>query len=438
MALTHTLQSFRRSVEPWYLAYLLIGTATGGIAPMLLPLVVDRGGGATNVGLVIACIGLGGLSAAPIGDLADRYRCHRLLFAGGTLAGAGALAAFGATTFLPLWLLLALIVGVAQSAANTVANLFVVEVRPEAEWDARIGWLQTFYNAGIVIGLMAAGALSALPLDLSLLVGSGAFALAAVYGWFTTPTPPRGAPAGTAAAANAVHRRRHLLAMPHVHAPRVEWAHLSPLRLVHYPRGETLGQLARALRTPFGLFLLMWLVANVGVNAIYTLYPLVVERIFGISTGPASFALAAATAVGLLLYSPSSLASHRIGATRVLQAALVVRLVVLLGLFGLVSMQFAGREAVVLLGFATISLMFPLMSVSSTLLTSSLSSGKEGEGMGLYTTVAACAGLIGAVLGGWAAHTVGYPATLVMAAASVFGGLLLTLPLRPPPEPPDR
>lgn len=425
----------RQAVEPWYVAYTLIGVATGGVAPILMPLVVSRAGDAAHVGLVMASVGLGGLTAAVWGDLADRLRWHRGLFGGGAVAAALALAAFGATTDIPAWIGLALLLGMGTAAANTVASLFVVEAHPQAEWDTRIGWLQTFYNAGIVGGLVVAGSLSQLPLQIALLVGAGALVVAGLVGWALTRTPPRpgAGPAGQAAATPA--RRRDALAHLHVHAPHVEWAHLSPLRLVHPPRRTTLARLTRAVRSSFGLFLLICLVSNLGINAVFTLYPLVVQGIYGVPPGPASFALAAATGVGLALYSPASLLTRRIGGVRVLQIALGARLVTFVVLIGLAGAAFAGREAVVLVAFAVVMLAFPAVSVSSTLLTSALSPVGEGEGLGLYTAVSACAGLGGAVLGGWMAATTGYAATLWLALVAIAASLVLTLFLRAAPLP---
>jgi MFS transporter, DHA1 family, tetracycline resistance protein len=429
--ITRGLASCRRSVEPWYLAYGLVGAATGGVAPIALPIAITRAGDARHVGLVIAAVGLGGLTARHWGKLADHYHCHRGVFLVSALVGTLALAAFGLTTSIPLWLLLALLVGMSQAAANTMANLFVVDAHPEAEWTARIGWLQTFYNAGVAAGLVAIGSVSHLSPDVGLLAGSGAFALAGLVGWTTTRTllPRPGGPSAAPQRTDWV-RLEHVLAAPALHALHVSWAQLSPLRLVHAPPDWRPARLWRAVNSPFGLFLLIWLVANVGPNATYTLYPLLVQQVFDVAPGPSSFALAAATGLGLALYSPSSLVSYRLGATRVLQGGLAVRLAVYLALVGLAGATFGGRGALALVGFALVSLTFPALSVSSTLLTSTLSAGKEGEGMGLYTATAALAGLLGAAGGGWIAAQAGYGATLVVAAAGMAAALALSLLLR--------
>jgi predicted MFS family arabinose efflux permease len=383
----------------------------------------------------MACVGLGGLTAALWGELADRLRWHRLLFGGGSLVGALALVLFGTAGHVPLWIGLALLLGTGTAAANTIASLFVVEAHPQPEWDSRIGWLQTFYNAGIVGGLVVAGALTQLPLEIALTVGAGALVLSALVGGALTRTPPRPGSAPDAPPALTPTHRRVALGHVHPHVPHVEWVHLSPLRLIHPVRRSTITRLLAAGRSPFGLFLLIWLVSNVGINAIFTLYPLVVAGIYGVEAGPASFALAAATGIGLALYSPSSLLTHRIGGVRVLQLAMGVRLVTFVVLIALTTMAFAGREAMVLVAFAVVQLAFPALSVSSTLLTSELSPVGEGEGMGLYTAVAAFAGLGGAVLGGVVAANTGYATTLWLAIGTLIAGLVLTLFLRPAHSP---
>src|SRR5271166_4552404 len=58
---------------------------------------------------------------------------------------------------LPLKTMFAAVLGVGFVAANTVANMFIVEVRPPDEWDDRIGALQALSGLGQVVGLLLAG-----------------------------------------------------------------------------------------------------------------------------------------------------------------------------------------------------------------------------------------------------------------------------------------
>ena len=99
-----------------------------------------------------------------------------MVFSGGLLAVALALAGFPIAADEVAWIALALVLGVASGAVNTMANLFVVEAHGKDEWDTRIGWLQTFYNGGTVGGLLLAGAFSHLPLEEYLELDVGLFA----------------------------------------------------------------------------------------------------------------------------------------------------------------------------------------------------------------------------------------------------------------------
>src|SRR5438045_1140982 len=148
--------TWRRAFEPWFIAYVLLGLTTGGMASIFLPLALIRSGSVARVGLVMATIGVGQLTAGIWGGLADRYRLHRVLFVVGALMAALAFTGFAYSSSLLAWIGLALLLGFGTSAANTVANLFIVECHDRDEWDARVGWLQTFYTGGVVVGLTLA------------------------------------------------------------------------------------------------------------------------------------------------------------------------------------------------------------------------------------------------------------------------------------------
>ena len=191
VAVSQAQTPWRKWVEPWYFSYALLGVMLAGLAPILLPLAVSRMGSPAEVGLVMAAFNLGGLAAPLWGGLADRYRLHRLLLVGGLLLAAIGMGLFAFSQSAGAWLALAIIQGVGVAAASTVANLFIVEQHDKSEWDVRIGWLQTFYGAGQVAGLLAAGLLSRSNLRMGLLVAAGVAAVAAVLGWLTTQTPPK-------------------------------------------------------------------------------------------------------------------------------------------------------------------------------------------------------------------------------------------------------
>jgi len=85
-------------------AYALLGTTATGVVPIVVPLAISRLGSAADVGLVMAAISLGGLTAPLWGGLADRYRLHRWLLAGGCVVTALGMALLPFTTTRAAWL----------------------------------------------------------------------------------------------------------------------------------------------------------------------------------------------------------------------------------------------------------------------------------------------------------------------------------------------
>jgi DHA1 family tetracycline resistance protein-like MFS transporter len=287
-----------------------------------------------------------------------------------------------------------------------------VEAHPQPEWDERIGWLQTFYGGGQVAGLLLAGLLSQLDLRIGLLTAAALTALAILPAWLATHTPA------------SPLRPRPVLLHPDRHG---EWATGSPQRLFHHMNANTWRQLRSTLRSPFGLFLAVWSLAFAGVAAFFALYPVLMQQVYQVAPDVSSVGFAVAAGLGLALYSPAGAWSEHFGATRVMQAALGVRLLAFLGLLGLGLAPISGPSWLALLAFAFTVLAWSLLSVSGTALTARLSPAGEGEGMGVYNAVTALAGVIGAALGGWVAGLWGYRAVSGLAAAGVAMGLLLAL-----------
>ncbi len=415
-AVPHEVRAWMRWAEPWYLAYGLLGATVAGLLPILLPVTVALGQGAGEVGLVMAMLSLGGLTAPLWGRLADRHRLHRWLLAGGLCSTAVGVLAFASVARPTVRLGLAFLQGAGAAAAGTVANLFVVEAHPKAEWDERIGWLQTFYGGGQVGGLVLAGFLSQGHPRLGLLVAGGLPALALVPGWFSTRTPAR------------LLSARPILLHPARHG---EWAVCSPQRLFHYLSWETLTRLRSCLRSSFGLFLGAWLLSFGGSTALFSLYPVLMEQVFGVRPGLSSWAFAAAAGLGLVLYPRAGRWSDRFGPSRVLRFALAVRVLGFLGLLvlGLTRGMWSGYPA--LLVFLFVVLAWSLLSVSGTALTAELSPVGEGEGMGVFNATTAMAGVFGSAVGGWTAGAWGYLSALGLGAAGTAIGLAIAVAIRP-------
>jgi MFS family permease len=411
-----TTKTWRHWVEPWYLAYVLLGASAAGLVPILLPLEVYRSRGAASVGWVIAAYNLGGLTAPLWGILADRYRLHRCLAVGGSVIAASGLTAFALIPAPSAWPALALLQGIGAAGAATIANLFVVEVHPQEEWEARIGWLQTCYGGGQVCGLLVASAMTQMPAPMGLLAAAGVTALAALTAWVTTRTPP-----------HLLTPKPALLQPPRPS----EWPVSSPQHLFHHLTLSGLHKGWQGLCSPFTIFLTAWWLCFVGAWAFFSQYPVLMQQLYGVSPWLSSAGSAVAHAMGLALYVPAGLWAERCGSEHVLKRALNLRWLAFLSLMGLGGLPLAGRGWLALLCVIVVILSWSLLSVSGTGLTARFSHGREGEGMGLFNATSALAGVTGAALGGWVAERWGYHIALGLPVVSSALGLLLALTVRP-------
>jgi MFS family permease len=147
-----------RLFEPWFVPFALVNGAAVGLTPILLPLVAARQG-AGHVGLVMGAFNLGAFAAPVTGGLADALHAHRLLATMCSALSAVTLWLFPYAGS-ALQLLLALAGGAGFAGAVTIANLLIVERRPEREWNQRLGWLETALSVGQGAALLLAAWLS--------------------------------------------------------------------------------------------------------------------------------------------------------------------------------------------------------------------------------------------------------------------------------------
>ncbi len=388
----------------------MLGVSVAGALPILLPLAVGTQGTIADVGLVMAAFNLGGLASPLWGKLADRYRLHRVILAFGLLLSAISIALFPATSSLTSRAILALLQGTGAAAAATVANLFIVELHPEEEWDKRIGWLQSFYGGGQVIGLVLAGFLTTVSVRLGLLTTAGVTAVAFIPGWFMTPSLPR----------DRSHRPvlRHPARHAEVHAG-------SPQRFYHLPSISAIRRLLGLLFTPFGFFITAWLISFMGAAAFFSLYPVLMKTAYGVAPAAASVGFAVSAMLGLALYPLAGNWSARLGSVRLLQIGFGIRILAFLGFLSIGFANGTTHPGLALFNFLFIVLAWSLLSVAGTEMTSELSRSNEGEGLGLYNAATSIAGVLGAVLGGALADRFGYSAIQIFALISIGLGLVI-------------
>jgi MFS family permease len=409
----------RQLLEPWFVPFALVNGSAVGLVPILLPVISVRYG-VGHVGLVMGAFNLGAFAAPLTGAFADRFRAYRT-----TAVACAAICAVSLWLFPlagpALQLLLALLDGAGFAGAVTVANLLVVERHPKAEWDARLGWLETVLSVGQGCALLLAAWLSTLSARNALLIGAfvpaAAIPLAAVL--------IRRAPEAPGAPAPSPEDR----ARPPHHLARLgqvgEWGPASPSRVHHLPRHRNpLAAARKVLGGGFGWMLAAWMPAYAGTAIIFTLYPVLFSHSFGIPPQTSALAFAGIVFASLPLFIVAGRVSQRRGPVLAMADAMAAR-VVLLGL--LAGLAAVGHVPAVLplAAFAGIMFAWSFLSVASPALTAQLVPGAEGDAQGLLNASSGLAGLVGSVAGGEVASAWGYPAALALGAASVAVGLAI-------------
>lgn len=401
--LPHGLVTFpsrlRPWIEPWFLVYAVLGVVQGGMLPLLLPL---SAGGSTHAGVVVGVMNLAGVTAPFWGHLADRWRLHRQVLLAGMLAVLVALLFMPMQLALPLKTIFAALLGIGFGAANTVANMFIVEVRPPDEWDARIGTLQAFSGLGQVLGLLLAGLIGG-RYALAFAVAAALVAASVPMAWLTL----RGI---------HVPVRRDAAA---AHAPigGEGWPG-APQRMFHIPTLHGLLALWRELEMPFARLLIVWFVAFMAITAALTMLPLALIGTFGVAPGLPATTYAFAAAGSLLMYPLVTRISKRHGAWPVLRTGFVARTVAM-AVLAVAFLSTAGGVPLALTGFVILVMAWPLLGVSGTALAAQLAPGEKGEALGLFNAGSSLAGAVGALLGGWAMDVVGYGPVCAVAAGVI-------------------
>ena len=414
------LSAPRRWISIWFFAYALQGAVSSGFIPILTPLmIVALSHHLSWIAYVMGAFNLGLLTSPLWGDLADKKHLHRMLFFGGFIVIIGALAALPFLRGLIIWCLLIFLAGVGTSAVATVATLFVVEFAPKNEWEERLGWLQTFNGAGQVAGLLLAG-IFVVNIKLGMLCA--AFILIPAL-WIGA----KGLPVKTRLndLRNGIGQKMRRELDWHFMA---QFSHAELLggdliRFSHHLSLRGFRQMKKSLRTAFGRFILSWFAAAFAVAAFFAYFPVAMQKAYDVAPVLTSSVYGLTAAASLALYAFGGQLSRRVGAERVYRWSLLTRLLgftlLAFGLFMPVPPIIPG-----LMGFVMIISAWPLLSISSTILTADLAPFSEGAAMGLYNAAGAIATVIGTFLSGPLIQLIGYPTLPIMGAAGIVVALL--------------
>lgn len=412
-------QEVHRWIEPWYVAYAILGALASGTAVILIPVAVTaNGGSAMQIGAAIAALNFGVLFAPFWGWISDRSRAYRSVFFSGFLLIALGFLGFAFMKGTGVWFASSFLIGFGTGASNTVASLFIVEFTPAAEWSQRISWLQTFNAIGCVLGVAGAGLLRP---QLGMLASAFLVVPALIVGGIGLPVP--GGP----------------FHMPTLEVERTQLARLmrrvepltsSIISHLHRLHLRDLKALRAAFMTGFSVFLASWFLFSLGVSAFFSLYPVLMLKSFGMAVAKSSLLMSAATALSIPLYNIAGRLATRRGPAPVLNIGIAVRMIALagLGLLGFFRLPFSPVLAVVVF-YGAFQGIWPLLSVASNDMSAALAPFSEGTAMGLFNAAAAVASASGAIIGGAIAERFGYPSSSLLGAAIIAIALVLALRL---------
>ena len=403
------MMSWRRWSEAWFLTYGLLAIIAAGITPILLPQFINLHGNTGQVGLVMAALSLGGLTAPIWGRLAER-RLHKELIAAG-LVVVGVSLLLPSSTGIPYWLILALLQGAGLTAISTVAGLLIVERYPKDEWDQRMGWLMTTFGGGQVVGLVIASFFSGTNSDSGLYIGAVFIGLAFVVALRTIHTPPK--PDQVRLAGPQPVRVPHVAASPastHHH-----WGHVSPQGAI------------KALQSPFGEFILGNSLLTLASGLIFIPYPLLFSTSYHVSPSTSSLAFGIAAALAIFWYPLAGNLSHRRGALSVLTSFLVVRGISFAALLVLAMATTSARGFLAEASFLLTVNSWPFITVSATVAAAELAPTDEGTTMGIYNAATALVNTVSALAAGLIAAQWGYKGLPVFATIIMLGAVAVTL-----------
>lgn len=383
--------------------YVLLGLVQNGLVPVILPLAARPG---PTAGLTYAAFAAAGMAAPFIGAWSDGHRRNRRTLAGGLLLAGLALLAHRLPGGVAQHMATAALIGFGVSAASTIATMFIVEVVPEARWDAQIGALQACIGGGQLVGLLLAGVFGLHHVDEALLLGAVTLLLAVPLALVLAPDPV------------VKIERPTLVPRP---ARSGDGAPIGPQRSLQRVTRRAIAGLGHS---PLAWFLAAWLLSYTATNGLSVMFAVAMIRDYHVEATYPTTAYALGVGCSLLLYRVVGGWDVRFGPWRVLTAGLVARAVLVAALVALTAAHTDTTVFPILACFAGTQLIWPLLSVASTRLSVTLSPARRAESVGLLNAGTSLGATIGGVLGGSLLR-----AGFVWLCASVLAALLVAIVL---------
>jgi DHA1 family tetracycline resistance protein-like MFS transporter len=410
------MSSWRQYTQPWYYGYAFQGLAVFGTGAILMPILVNKTDDAARAGIVMAFFYMGQLISPLIGVITNRTGYHRLIYLSGYVLLAIGLVLFPVTNIFWFWMALAFLQGAGSSTSNTVAGMLIVEYNPKTEWDARIGWLQTFYGIGQAVGLGLAAILQTRP-AIGLFISASLMVPAILFGSRGLPSPN-------------IHRVPKTIKFSHrLHRPpRTIYSILSRYEGI---ASTSLQYIIRESRTKFGIFIIGWFFAMLTTWLIGALFPLLMKGAFNIPYGLSSLYFAAGAIIGIFAYTPAGIIGKKIGDGWVVIIGTTARLISVTGLALLSYYPSNLNQLLVPIVYIIFPIAWSPLIVGGTSWAAQLANSKEGEALGIFNGITAIAAVIAAFTAGIVAYYLDYNMILISGVAASVLALICFASLIP-------
>ena len=394
----------------------------------------------STVGALTGLISLGAVAGSMFwGHISDYYRIRRAFIVLGCVLGGVCLAGIGWLTHLVGLGLLCFGFGFFSIATAPIASVLIMETMAESQWDAAFGRFNAIGGWGWIAGL-ATGAVALpvlqiwTPLAQSLrLTLWGLAAIMIAMAWWAARTIP--APRRRVTRRQFINVTRRLPRLPVVervlYLPRRLLFVLHPCQLLQLPSVAFSRYLAAT-----GLMFISFII-------VLTPLPLYLQNVHHMDHSLIFLLTLARALASAPFYTLAGRWMSRFGARRVQVWAALGRCLA----FGALAVLVWAPGHLILMGAlvainAMVGLTWSGFAVAGPALVGRLTPQKrQGEAMGLYNAVQGAGQIVGALLGGYLAHAIGYHTTFLLGALLLLPAIALLNRVKPqthagPMEPP--
>lgn len=411
------------SVPAWFWAF-IPHRLTSGLTVTLMPLFVVQvmGGSVADVGWVTSLTALAGVPGSILwGNLSDRLGRRRPFLLFGFLG-------FGLTTLLiglgqniSQLLALSAVGGLLGAAIGPVGSALVLDGTTEDQWPERVGRFNQVGGWSLVAGLVFGtlwltvlpGRWGSGPAMRSLFLLAGGVALLSLLMaalWLKEPLAVRS------------RREFHPALSGKLVISVVERTLFYPPRMLYFVlRPAFIGEVRQHLKNALGRYYLCSFLLFLSIHVGFVPFPIFLTDTLGASNAQVFLISLVKTTTDALCYVPMGRIMQRRRGIGLQAQAAAVR-VGILGCYALLALLRPGSPGLVTVGLIHIltGVTWAAIAVSGTTAVAVLAPKElAGRAMGLYNAVIGAAGIIGSLVGGHLAASLGYSASFGLGALTM-------------------